>query len=171
MPLVVLLKGINVGGHRRFRPSLLANDLKHLDVVSIGAAGTFVVRKRVSRATLRDEISRRVPFEVDVMICEAREVERLAASDPFGAHRPSAAIVQFVSLVAKPPRGLSTPFSVPSTKRWTVKVLECRGRFIVGLYRRQMSAIGHLQRLERILGGPAATRNWGTIQAVVRNLG
>jgi hypothetical protein len=41
--LVVLLRGVNVGGHKTFRPSLLVEQLKHLDAVNIGAAGTFVV--------------------------------------------------------------------------------------------------------------------------------
>jgi len=45
MALIVLLRGINVGGHRAFRPKLLAQDLGRFDVVNIGAAGTFVVRK------------------------------------------------------------------------------------------------------------------------------
>ena len=39
--LVVLLRGINVGGHRTFRLSALAEQPKHLDAVNIGAAGTF----------------------------------------------------------------------------------------------------------------------------------
>src|SRR6185295_12228721 len=45
MAVVVFLRGVNVGGHRRLRPSVLAKELERLDVVSIGAAGTFVVRK------------------------------------------------------------------------------------------------------------------------------
>jgi len=44
MALVVFLRGVNVGGHRTFRPSLLANELSDFDVVNVGAAGTFVVR-------------------------------------------------------------------------------------------------------------------------------
>lgn len=49
MALVVLLRGINVGGHRKLRPKTLASDLEAFDVVNIGAAGTFVVRKPGSR--------------------------------------------------------------------------------------------------------------------------
>ena len=45
MALVVLLRGVNVGGHRTFRPTLLAKELSRYDVVNVGAAGTFVVRK------------------------------------------------------------------------------------------------------------------------------
>ena len=49
MALVVLLRGVNVGGHRTFRPAILAEQLKHLDAINIGAAGTFVVRQPVTR--------------------------------------------------------------------------------------------------------------------------
>ena len=43
MALVVFLKGLNVGGHRTFRPTRLAEQLQYLDAVNIGAAGTFVI--------------------------------------------------------------------------------------------------------------------------------
>jgi hypothetical protein len=33
--LVVLLRGVNVGGHRTFRPATLAGQLKHLDAVNM----------------------------------------------------------------------------------------------------------------------------------------
>jgi hypothetical protein len=33
----------DVGGHRRFRPSVLAERLSKYDVVNVGATGTFVV--------------------------------------------------------------------------------------------------------------------------------
>jgi hypothetical protein len=56
MAQVVLLKGVNVGGHRTFRPSVLAKQLERFDVVNVGAAGTFVVRKTVSRTKLRAEL-------------------------------------------------------------------------------------------------------------------
>ena len=55
MALVVLLRGLNVGGHRNFRPSKLAEQLPHLDAVNIGAAATFVIRQPVAPAHLRAE--------------------------------------------------------------------------------------------------------------------
>ena len=50
MTLVVFFRGINVGGHRTFRASILARELAAYDGVNVGAAGTFVVRKPGSRA-------------------------------------------------------------------------------------------------------------------------
>ena len=58
MALVVLLRGINVGGHRTFRPAALAEQLKHWAAVNIGAAGTFVIRRPVTRTKLRAELAR-----------------------------------------------------------------------------------------------------------------
>ena len=39
MALVVFFLGINVGGHRAFRPSVLAKELGIYDAVNVGAAG------------------------------------------------------------------------------------------------------------------------------------
>ena len=37
--LVALLRGVNVGGHRTFRPSILTRDLGDYDVVNVKANG------------------------------------------------------------------------------------------------------------------------------------
>src|SRR6202051_2659916 len=82
MALVVLLRGVNVGGHRTFRPTTLVDQLKHLDAVNIGAAGTFVIRRPVSQAQLRAELASKLPFDAEVMICQGREIVRLMSRDP-----------------------------------------------------------------------------------------
>lgn len=171
MAFVVLLKGINVGGHRTFRPSILAQELKRFDVVNIGAAGTFVVRKPVGRRKLRSEIERRLPFEAEVMICGGSEILRLAARDPFAGQGSGPDIVQFVGVMAKS-RKLSTPLplSLPTEGEWCLRVLGHHDRFILGLYRRQMKAITYLGQLERLFGAPLTTRNWNTVSAIVRVL-
>ena len=61
MALVVFLRGVNVGGHKTFQPRALANELAEFDVVNVGAAGTFVIRKAVSQAALGAEMLRRLP--------------------------------------------------------------------------------------------------------------
>src|SRR2546422_1309455 len=84
MALVVFLRGVNVGGHRTFRPSILARDLSDYDVVNVGAAGTFVVRKPGSRAGFRAELLRKLPFETDIVLCDGRDLIRLETEHPFG---------------------------------------------------------------------------------------
>src|SRR2546422_406551 len=84
MALVVFLRGVNVGGHRTFRPSILARELRDYDVVNVGAAGTFVVRKPGSRAKFRAELLRKLPFETEVVLCDGRDLIRLETENPFG---------------------------------------------------------------------------------------
>lgn len=145
MALVVFLRGVNVGGHRTVRPTELAKQLAHLDVVNIGAAGTFVVRKPITHARLRAELASRLPF---------------------------AAVVPFVSVLAKSPKSTPpTPANLPAGRQWLVRILAREGRFVLGLYRRQMKAIGHLGEIDRLFGTPATTRNWNTLRAIGRVLG
>jgi len=169
--LVVLLRGVNVGGHRTFRPSTLAAQLKHLDVVNIGAAGTFVVRQPISRDQARAEFARRLPFDTQIMICDGRDIGRLIARNYFSEHAARPDIVRFVSVLSKAPRsGPSAPLSFPATGAWLVRILARDNRFVVGLYRRQMKAISYLGTLDRIFGLPATTRNWNTITAIAKVL-
>jgi len=42
MVLIVFLRGVNVGGHRRFRPSMLARELSDYDVVNVGDGKAFI---------------------------------------------------------------------------------------------------------------------------------
>lgn len=171
MTLVVFLKGINVGGHRNFRPSALAKELKAFEVVNVGAAGTFVVRNAVSRRAVRTEIARRLPFRADVIVCTGTDILRLASRDPFAGYAVDPQVVRFVSVLARPAKPSSSlPLNLPAGGGWYVRVLSCRGQFVLGLYRREMRTIGYLGRLEKYFGGPLATRNWNTILVAARIL-
>ena len=171
MPLVVLLRGVNVGGHRTFRPAALAGQLRRLGAVNIGAAGTFVIRAPVSQAELRAEFARRLPFETEIMICTGRDIARLISLDPFRAHADRADLVRFVSLLARTPRPPPpTPLNLPPAGEWLLTVLGREKRFVFGLYRRQMKAIGCLGTLDRVFGVPVTTRNWNTVTAIAKAL-
>ena len=172
MALVVLLRGVNVGGHRTFRPTTLADQLKHLDAVNIGAAGTFVIRRPVTRAQLRAELARRLPFDAEIMICHGREIVRLVSQNHFADQPVQSDIVRFVSVLSKRPRSApSTPMSFPSSGKWLLKILARDNRFVFGVYRRHMKVIRYLGALDRTFGVPVTTRNWNTITAIARVLG
>jgi uncharacterized protein (DUF1697 family) len=169
---VVLLRGVNVGGHRRFRPSVFATELKHLDAISIGATGTFVIRQPVAREQLRAELARRLSFDAEIVICEGRDIRKLMADDPFKSHRLPAGTVRFVSVLSQRPRSSpSMPITFPSSGKWLLKILGRKGRFVFGVYRRDMKVIGYLGALDGIFGVPATTRNWNTMSAICKALG
>jgi len=169
--LVVFLRGVNVGGHRRLRPSILARELRAYDVVNVGAAGTFVVRKPGSRAKFSAALRRKLPFEAQVVVCDGRDLIRLETEDPFAAERSRPDTVRFVSILAKAGRVRAAgPITLPPRGHWLVRVIASHKRFVFGLYRRHMKTIGYLGQLDRLFGAPATTRNWNTIVAIVRIL-
>lgn len=167
MAHVVLLRGVNVGGHRTFRPKQLAEQLKHLRPVNIGAAGTFVIRKPISQAKLRDEFARRLPFETDIMICHGRDFARLLSHRCYASYPPRRELVRFVSVLSRAPRSTPTlPITLPPAGKWLLKILARDGRFVLGVYRRHMKVIGYLGSLDRTFAVPGTTRNWNTIVAI-----
>jgi uncharacterized protein (DUF1697 family) len=171
MALVVLLRGINVGGHRTFRPTALAAQLKHLEAVNIGAAGTFVIRQRITPSQLRAELTRRLPFDAEIVICQAREIVEMMSQDHFARHRVRPGIVRFVSVLSGPSRSAPPmPVCFPSTGRWLLKILAIEKRFVFGLYRRHMKVIGYLGTLDRLFGATVTTRNWNTFRTIANVL-
>lgn len=169
MALVVLLRGVNVGGHRTFRPTTLAAQLKHLGVVNVGAAGTFVIREAVSATRARAEFAKRLAFDTEIMICQGRDILRLVSQDVFAGHAARPDVVRFVTVLPRSPRSApSLPLSLPAAGRWLVKIVAREKCFVFGMYRRDMKTIGYLGKLDRLFGEPGTTRNWNTIIAIAK---
>jgi hypothetical protein len=136
-------------------------------------AGTIVIRKAVTQAEARQAGAARLPFATGIIICNGREVLRLMEAGDFAEYPVRPDLVRFVSVLPRMPRfAPPVPFDLPAgEKRWLVKVVGRHGRFVLGLYRREMKAIQALGGLDRALGAQATTRNWNTMMAIARVLG
>ncbi|HYK42508.1 MAG TPA: DUF1697 domain-containing protein [Thermoanaerobaculia bacterium] len=170
MKLVVLLKGVNVGKHRRFLPAALAKELADFDVVNVGAVGTFVVRKAPSAAALRAEIARRLPFEAEMMICTEKEIRALLDRRPFTkkAHPPE--VREMVTLLAKRPASSTTlPIRRPDGESWQVELFEIDGRFALALWRPDPKRMIYVDP-QKELGISGTTRTWKTYLAIQKAL-
>jgi uncharacterized protein (DUF1697 family) len=145
--------------------------MSDFDVVNVGAAGTFVVRKPGSRAKFRAALLRKLPFESAVVLCDGRDLMRLETENPFAAERAPSDVVRFVSILSKA-GGVraSLPVRFPPDGEWLVRVIASDGPFVFGMYRRHMKTIGYLGQIDKLFGVPATTRNWNTIIAIVRIL-
>jgi uncharacterized protein (DUF1697 family) len=173
MALVVFLRGINVGGHRTFRPSVVARELSDYDVVNVGAAGTFVVRKPGSQAQFRAALLRELPFVAVIALCDGRDLIQLESENPFGDAPSRADLVRFVSVLStagRAPASASLPIAIPSDGEWFVRVLGSTKRFVFGEYRRHMKTIGYLGQIDKLFGAPATTRSWKTMLSIARIL-
>jgi uncharacterized protein (DUF1697 family) len=165
MSLVVFMRGANVGGHKVFQPSLLARELAHLGMANVGAAGTFVVTGRCSQRALRAELTRRLVFPTELMICRGRELVELARGDPFPPESSPGDLRRFVSIMAKTPRSLPRlPLIIPATEAWQVKVVVVLGRYVLAWWRRLgRSFVDPNAVVEKYFGVTDTTRHWDTI--------
>ena len=147
MAIIVLLRGINVG-----------------------AAGTLVVRRPHSHARLRAALRARLPVGAAFVLCESRELLRLAAEYPFEQPPPDGTtrFVSFLERRARVPPQL--PLTIPRGQDWFVRVTMLTNRLAVGEYRRDMKTIGYLGHLDAIFGTLVTTRSWNTVNAIVRLL-
>ena len=172
MALVVFLRGVNVGGHKTFRPGILAQELKHHDVVNVGAAGTFVVRKPASQADLRAELRRRLPFETQVMIGHRSRPDEDGFSRSLRERTDSPGHRSF----RQRPREATSRAAAPSHpascgRRWILRISSRQKTdFVFGMYRRQMKAISYLGKIDAMFGVPVTTRNWNTFTAITKVL-
>jgi len=164
----VFLRAVNVGGANRCRPAEIARQLSRFGVINIGAVGTFVVREDVSESTLRAAIAKQLSFQCEIMIVPAPDIIRLAKQEPFSGQPSASNITWFVNVLHEPPRSLpALPLSLPSDDDWLLKVIAIQDRFVLGIYRREMKATSYLGKIERLLGVPATTRNWNTIEKIL----
>ena len=168
MPLVVFMRGVNVGTAKRFQPSLLATELEHLGVSNLGAAGTFIVRGKLGESALRAEFLRRLPFACELMVCQGRDLLKLAADEPFPESAEGPDLRRFVSVLARRPRKpLALPWSYPAGDQWQVKLVGVSGRFVLSLWRRfGRSSLEPNMVVEKQFGVSSTTRNWNTILRV-----
>jgi uncharacterized protein (DUF1697 family) len=168
LALVVFLRGANVGGHRVFRPSLVAAQLRDYDVLNVGAAGTFIVRKPLLRERFESDLRELLPFETDIMLVDGSDIVALEAANPF-SDTPPPDVVRFVSILANATQTYpALPISFPETGEWLVQLIAARQRFVFGMYRRDMKTIGHLGRIDTMFGGKVTTRNWNTMLRIAK---
>jgi uncharacterized protein (DUF1697 family) len=165
MALVAFLRGVNVGGHRTFQPSALARELAHLGVISVGAAGSFVIQRRCSVSTARAEIAQRMGFAVELMICRATDLTAVVARDPFASPPCAGDLRRFASVLVKRPRRCPLlPLDIPANQPWQVRFIETSGPFVLGWWRRLGKRfIDPNDAAEKSFGVSSTTRNWNTM--------
>jgi uncharacterized protein (DUF1697 family) len=166
MAWVVLLRGVNVGGGRRLLTSQFAEQVPELDLVNIGAAGTFVARTSASEKGVRAAIERALPFETEIYLCPGNEIQQLVRSDPFLPF-PATTKPCLTVLESTAPTTIAVPYYVPPAPGWEVQVIEIRGRYVLSVYRRRNDRLTYPNPvIEKVLHLGATTRGWPTIVAL-----
>ena len=170
MPHVVFLRAANVGGKNVFRPAQLAAALAHLEVVNVGAAGTFLVRAKAPAAAIRREILAQLKFEPGIAVLPANEILALVRSKPFAQVAFSKDLRGWVAVLCGRPKAQpKLPLAMPVGRSWSVRFDRVEGAFALGLCRRRPDGfVFPNQVVEKALGVPATTRWWETIERIAK---
>jgi len=174
MRYVALLRGINVGRHRRISMSDLRRvfeDVGCEDVSTYLQSGNVLFAGKGSGARLASRLERAIHAElapgVSVLLRSRAELARIASSNPFTGHDMSKLHVTF--LEKRPPaaraRALDPELAEPDEFR-------LRGR---ELYLHYPNGYGRSKLtnayFEKQLGVVATTRNWKTVTALAEGAG
>ncbi len=168
---VSLLRGINVGGHRRVPMGELRGLYESLGFTMVTTyiqSGNVVFEyqgqamSEVSKE-LEDGLLRRFGFEVPVVVRTSKEWHKVVENLPFGARKKGDSHVTFLS--ARP--GRSVPFAEIERARAEGEELSVHGTEV---YLFVPNGYGGTKLsnafLERKLGVLATTRNWKTVEAL-----
>lgn len=170
---VALLRGINVGGHRKVPMADLrdlATDLGWKSVTTHLNSGNLIFTadsppdELITR--LEQGISDRFGFAVPVVLRNAAQLDAALARNPFGDREPKQ--VQFAFLATTPDDAVRDRLTVSASavEEWDlvgdVLFIDYRG----GLARSKLAA-----GLDRVLGVLATSRNLRTVQALSERLG
>jgi uncharacterized protein (DUF1697 family) len=161
MQVVAFLRAVNVGG-KTLRTAALADAL---GLVNVAAAGTFVALQARSAAAVAAAIRKRLPFETEVIALPGSEILALLEGSPFARAQGDAQ--RFASFLAGEPGSVRLPVDRPEGSDWEVRVALVSGRCALCLRRPGgPRALYPNAVVEKVLGVPATTRGWATLEAV-----
>ncbi|MCI4335580.1 MAG: DUF1697 domain-containing protein [Thermoplasmata archaeon] len=171
MSWAVFLRGANVGG-KVFRPTEVVRALPALQLVSIGAAGTFAVMSGNDPEKVRRAIAAELPFDAEILVVPTSELRAFLTSDPLAKVSLPTGARRFLTVTARPlDAAARLPMYFPDPDKWEVQILAMEGRFVAGMYRRLGPRVLYPNAvIERTFKVAATTRWWETVESVHRAL-
>lgn len=173
--LVVLLRGINVGGRNKVLMAdlrLLLGELGYEDVKTIGQTGNIVLSTDRSAAdtgeTIATALSSEYAFAPKVMVRNKSQFMKAVEANPYpqAESKPTTLHVAFLS--EKLPAGALKDFDL---ERYLPDTFEVKGREI---YFHLPNGAGRTELLgalsEKRLGVDATLRNWNTVSKLAAHL-
>lgn len=174
-PLAALLRGINLGRHRRVSMAALRELLEEMgyhEVRTQGQSGNVVLKSAepapdVARA-IEKQLGKQLGLDVDVTVRSAEELAAVVAADPLGAVAtdPARHLVAFLSTELDPASVRQLAEQDFSPEQFSVRGREIHLWCPNGVGDSRLSKALTDRRL-----GPAATvRNWSTVTKVLAML-
>jgi uncharacterized protein (DUF1697 family) len=170
---VVLLRGVNVGGHNKLPMADLRTALAaagYDDVQTYVQSGNVVLRsgqspKAVAKG-VEDQIASTFGLDIVAMARSSKQLADVMAHNPFLRPDAEPGRQLHVAFLAEPPSAAAAKELDP--KRSPPDELHLRGTEIYLWCPNGMGKSKVMTGVERILGTPATVRNWRTITELLR---
>ena len=173
---IAFLRAINVGGHAR----IPMHDLRD----AFGAAGCLSVRTYIQSGNVIFESSSRNPeallrkvrgklrgvlgSEPEIMLRSFEEMQNLVRGAPFKSSEAEKGIKLYVVFLLRMPR--SRPLFPLASSKEALKAIDMSRREVFVVSRRKANGFFGFPNefVEKVLGVPAASRNWSTVLKMVQ---
>ncbi|MCB8942786.1 MAG: DUF1697 domain-containing protein [Ardenticatenaceae bacterium] len=168
---IALLRGINVGGHKKIKMADLRQMLTELGftkVKTLLASGNVLFEADTTQAdslqqTIEAGIEASFGFPVPVLIRTREAVEALVASDPFAGIEVTHQTRLYITFLSQPPTSqLPIPYQSPDGSYHILSVTDteiCSVLTLTGTAR----TTDAMNILEKEFGKNITTRNWNTV--------
>lgn len=166
--VVVLLRGANLG-KRRFSPKAVEVALADLEIVNIGAAGTFIVRERIAEAALRKRVQAELPWDDAEMVILTEKEVTAALSVGAKVDAPEGAKRFGLALPSAPTAKLKFPLdAIAKDGAWGLRYAAISGRIAIGVRRRyDIAGTYSTKAVDAALGSDRGTmRDWPTWEKI-----
>jgi uncharacterized protein (DUF1697 family) len=168
---IVLLRGINVGGHKKIKMADLRAMLTTLGfanvktVLASGNVGLDADRSDTAalKATIEGGIESTFGFTVSVIVFPREQVETLVKSDPFAGIEVTQDTRLYVTFLPEPPQTtLEIPYESPDADFTILRVTDTEVCSVLTLTPKSRS-VDSMNILETEFGKNITTRNWNTV--------
>jgi len=176
---VAFLRGINVGGHKAIKMEELKKAFETLgfeNVKTLLASGNVLfAAPAASESALAKKIEKKLEtafgHEIGVLIRKIAGLQRLAEADPFAGVEVTPQTRLYVTFLAEKPRsGLKIPYESPDKN---FKIIRATGSEVYSVLTLSPNSrtIDLMSILEKEFGRKVTTRNWNTIEKILKASG
>ena len=170
---VAFLRGINVGGNKTISMARLREAFESLglhNVKTLLASGnvlfeTGATGARALTQTIEQKISKTFGLEVSVILRTRRQLEQLAAANPFRGIPVTPRTRLFVTFLSeKPGTGLKIPYESPDKSFRILRLADRDVCSVLNLGPQGAKNLRQMDILEKEFGKKITTRNWNTVR-------
>lgn len=174
---VAFLRGINVGGHHKVPMADLAKELKQLgfgNVATLLNSGNVLFDAANDNAEevekmISGHLEKKFGFPIPTIIRNAETIDELFKAAPFQNVNITKDIRLYVSFLKKNPKpDLELPWASADN---AYTIVEARDRTILSILDLSVSKTPKaMEALEKFFGTDITTRNWKTIERIVKKM-